>query len=90
MLDFGVPSFIASTYELTCFTHLILWNERLCCIQFTLSDIAIPASADGVWVVVWEGLLLLSWIESEDAPLVACCGRLSALHGLVVRWLRVL
>ena len=90
MLDFGIPSFIASTYELARLAPLIVRDVSLGGVQFSFCNIAVAASADGVRVVVREGLLLLSWIESEDAPLVACGGLLSALHSLVVRCLRVL
>ena len=59
-------------------------------LEFPICDVAVSASADGVWVVVRECLLLDSGIEVEESLFVVSCGEFSELHGLVVRRLRVL
>ena len=54
-------------------------------VDFPLSDVAVTASLDGVWIVVWDGFLLLPWIESEYSLGVALQRLLSPCHGLVAR-----
>ena len=57
--------------------------------DLSLSDVAVSASFDGVWIVVWDGFLLLPGVEPEDSLFVALQCLLSSLHCFVGRRERI-
>ena len=58
--------FTKRSYEPACGAKVVVWN--VCQVGLALGDVAVPASLDGVGVVVGNGLALLARIEAEDAP----------------------
>lgn len=62
----------AVSYEPTCCTKVIFRHESE--VYFPLSDVAVTASLDGVWIVVGEGFLLGSGVEAEESFGVALEG----------------
>ena len=84
MLDFDISMFIASVQGLTNSAHFIVWYERLGSVQFALGNVAVPASADGVRIIVRHILLLFARIEPEHSLCFLACGEFSESHRLIV------
>ena len=65
---FTSAGMLARSYEPACGAKVVVWN--VCQVGLALGDVAVPASLDGVGVVVGNGLALLARIEAEDAACV--------------------
>ncbi len=76
-----MPIFSQRADEFTCSTHFVVGD--VCQVDFSLGDIAVAAPADGVGVVVWEGLALLAGVEAEDATRVLLQGFFAPGTGLL-------
>ena len=81
--SFPRPHVLSLSNEPTRFAQLIFGYEGE--VGLSLSDVAVTASLDGVWIVVRDGFLLLPWIESEYSLGVALQSLLSPCHCLVAR-----
>ena len=71
-----ILTLIDCSYQTARMAHFVVGD--VCQVGFSLGDVAVPAPADGVRVIVRESLALLARVEAEDASRVLLQGFLTS------------